>query len=183
MRASDLVVTLCLLHVAGRPWNDASKLEDVAKMMHERWQLAAESGSEAPQVQPDWMLAAKGGEISASSAGGELERHMLAHVTGVGPSLFKVYFACVCLRLVLLPLWHGHCQAHASSRQCKTGAGDGAAGRRQQTDGFAGQQRRLRAAAVAARHWSNEGRAHQASMGQAQIPVTSHRHRRTRAAQ
>ena len=56
-----------------------------------RWQLAAESGDEEPQVQPDWLAAVRnGGEAFSRARGSELEQHMLAHVTGVGPSLFKV---------------------------------------------------------------------------------------------
>ena len=60
--------------------------------MHARWQLAAESGDKEPRVNPGWLSAAvrAEGDTAARPVGGELQQHMLTHVNGVGPSLFKV---------------------------------------------------------------------------------------------
>jgi len=75
--------------------------------MHARWQLAAESGNEEPRAHAGWLSAAVrfGGDASARSDGGELQQHMLTHVSGVGPSLFKVLLhrhcacsVCTCFR-------------------------------------------------------------------------------------
>lgn len=61
--------------------------------MHARWQLAAESGSDQPHVNANWLSAAvrHGSDAPARAGGGELEQHMLTHVSGIGPSLFKVH--------------------------------------------------------------------------------------------
>ena len=80
------------------------KLKEVARTMHARWQLAAESGNDEPHVNADWLSAAvrPGSDAAAKAGGGELEQHMLAHVSGIGPSLFKVH-RVIC---IMRPLVH-----------------------------------------------------------------------------
>lgn len=65
--------------------------------MHAAGELAAESAHHEPRVQQAWLSPAArgaGGAASASAGAGSaaqiLEEHMLKHVFGVGPAVFKV---------------------------------------------------------------------------------------------